>query len=407
MTSSKHWLFVVGLLLMAATANACPYCRLGSAGVVGAYDFAAPPDSTRDASSATTRPSEAANAAAPRSPSRAPEPPASVLPFGLSMSGGADVTNAYYHRGYLMGNHGVITQPFVTIFRPVVEDRRLSLTPYAGLWTDLQTDGTRNSGRNNGTATSGSAVATMFCCAVRPQGKSAGNSPWITPAQVPVPPGGSGLPLPGGPGAPTTTRAIPASGTSRDDGFSFYEADVSAGLALNFRPYFLDVRYTAYTYPNGALSGYQDVGAKLSVDLVPFFWRDLEPEASSFIFRPFVEVDRETNGLNRGAFTYIETGIEPSFQFPIGATRLGISLPATFGLSGAGFYTDARGSNEPLGYISAGLKMSMPLPIPADLGRWYLTGTVTYLHLDAYNLIVLNGRRQDQVIASLGLTFQL
>jgi hypothetical protein len=64
------------------------------------------------------------------------------------------------------------------------------------------------------------------------------------------------------------------------------------------------------------LSGYQEVGAKLSVDLMPLFSRNDRP--SAFIFRPFVEVDQETNGLNHGAYTYIETGIEPSFELPLG-----------------------------------------------------------------------------------------
>jgi hypothetical protein len=160
-----------------------------------------------------------------------------------------------------------------------------------------------------------------------------------------------------------------------------------------------------YKSRSHTLSGYQEVGAKLSVDLVPLFSPDDRP--SSFIFRPFVEVDRETNGLNRGAYTYIEAGIEPSFELPVGGTRLGVSLPATVGLSGTRFYTNANGSNDPLGYVSAGMKVSLPLQVPARFGNWYLTGTVTYLHLDAYNLIALNGSRQDEVIASVALSFRL
>lgn len=406
MNRTIRWFSLVGLLLMTATADACPFCRLGSSYLVGAYNLGIAPPDTQSTSSATTRPSTQSSNDSPHSASQTSPPPAPRLPLGLSIVGGADVTTAYYHRGYLMGDHGAITQPFLTICRPFVMEGQLSVTPYVGLWTDLQSNGTRNSGHNNGTAISGDAVATMFCCASRPTGKASVSSPWITPPDVPVPAGQSAVLLPGGPGGSASTTAVStASSTRQNESYGLYEADVTAGVTFNANPFSLDLRYTAYTYPDGALSGYQEVGAKFSIDLVPFLMRKDGPEG--FIIRPFVEIDQETNGLNRGNFTYIESGIEPSFDLPIGRTRLGISLPVTIGLSGAEFFTNANGSNDPLGYISAGMKASLPLPVPDRFGQWYLTGTVTYLHLDAYNLITLNGGRQDEVIASLGLSFRL
>lgn len=410
MLTAKRLLMLAAMLAVpSGIAKACPYCRLGSASLVGTYEEPGTTSSEAagSSSSATTRP--ASSAMGDNSPrATADDSKASRLPFGLSAAGGADMTTAYYHRGYLMGDHGAIAQPYLTLFRPVVEQTHLTVMPYVGVWTDFQEDGTRNSGSRNGTATSGVGTASMFCCASSAtSSKSSGTSPWITPAQVPVPPGGSGLLLPGGGGATSTTTAgsSTAAAPNSNPGFNAYEADITGGVAVNAGPFFLDVKYTAYTYPNGALSGYEEVGAKLSVDLAPLLLPHHEPEP--FLLRPFAEVDRETGGLNRGDFTYIETGLEPSFDVPIGRTEIGITLPVTFGLNGDRFYTNANGTNDPLGYMSVGMKFSVPLPVPARMGEWYLSASVMYLHLDAYNLLVLNGDRRDAVIGSVGIGFHL
>jgi hypothetical protein len=403
---------ILSLLLIAffirddAELSACPLCRLGAACVVGTYDQPVVANANTQANSPTTRPVAASQDHTLTPSSTALSAPKGVgrLPFGLSLSGGDDVTTAYYHRGYLMGNQGVITQPYLIISRPLVEARGLSITPYVGAWTDFQKGGTHNSGQNNGTASNGSETATMFCCPGPSSASSNGSSIWITPPDVPVAPGATSGPALPGLQSPAATTTTAAAGPSRDFGYGIYEADVTAGVAINAGPLFLDLKYTDYTYPDGALSGYQEIGARCSVDLIPLCLPSDRPR--SILFRPFLEVDRETNGLNQGEFTYAEAGVEPSGALRFGRTVVGVSLPVTVGLSASGFYKAPSGSNEIFGYISAGCKGTIPILVSRRYGNWYLSATATYLYLGADSLRILNSDHRNEVLGSLGLGFQ-
>lgn len=299
-----------------------------------------------------------------------------ALPFGLTVTGGADFTTAYFHRGYIMGDRGLIAQPYLNLAVPVVSNDDFSITPYVGGWVDIQSGGTHNSGVKNGTAVSSAgAVAPMPCCADDlVSSKSA-------PRRI-------------------RSASVPAAG---DSGYDVYETDVTAGVAIDRGPLFADLRYKIYTFPGGALSDYQEVGAKVSYDVVSF-WRG--PSAGSgFLLRPFVEFDHQIEGAARRKYDYLETGIEPSFTLPLGRTRVGISLPVDIGMSINNYYTASNGSNQTLGYYSAALKASIPLPVSPRFGSWYLTGTVTYLRLNADNLKVLNHNKADEVIGTLGVSF--
>ncbi len=397
-----------------AAAVACPYCRTGVASVVGTYDL---PSVSREHGidrprPPTTRPAGRGGTAAPADrpsvPAAAARPPADPpLPFGLSVSGGTDVASAYYHRGYLMGDRGAILQPYLSLARPLLQTGRFSLTPYAGTWMGLQEGGTHTGSAGNGTATSGSGTATMFCCSASPASRPGGSSAWITPPDVPIPAGG---PLgAAGIGAGTTAASGAAAvgrgvATGAASPFGLYEADLTGGLAINAGPLFCDLKYTDYTYPGGALQGYQEVGAKLSVDLARIV-RD-DADLLPVIVRPYIEVERETAGAGRTPFTYVAVGVEPAVAIPVGGRRIGLSVPVEVGLSATGFYQDADGSNAALGFDSVGLKVTVPLADSTRGGQWFVSGSVTVLHLDAANLRALNGGRAGETYGSLGVSFK-
>jgi hypothetical protein len=390
-----------------AALQACPLCRLGTASVVGTYaaqseflPFQGKFSTTQPAS----RPAGplAASIAAGESGGVDDSTPAAAqrLPLGVQLTGGTDVTSAYYHRGFLMSDGGVITQPYLSISRPFIASG-ISLTPYVGTWMDIQRGGTRTSGQRNGTASAGSGTGSMFCCPGSSSGGGGGSGPWITPPDVPVAAGGTPVIFGGG----GSTPAASGGSDSNDNHYALYEADIDAGVALNAGPLSLDFKYTAYTYPGGALYGFQEVGARLSFDAT-CLW--LTPQQrQSFMLRPFIEVEREVQGANTGQYTYVETGIEPSLTTWLGRVPVGISLPITVGLSANGVYESSDGANHGLGYESAALKLTVPLPVRESLGQWYFSISATYLHLDANNLEELNGGRKNEVVAAAGIGFRL
>ena len=355
---------------LARIASACPTCQLGASALVGAYD--ADPRACRSNAAPSTQP-----ATEPFDSGRAEDQDGHApLPFGLTVTGGADFTTAYFHRGYIMDDRGFIAQPYLNLAVPVVSREDFSITPYVGGWVDIQSGGTHNSGVKNGTAVSGGAIAPMPCCADD---------------------------LVSAKSAPRRIRASAATAAAGSSGYDVYETDLTAGVAIDRGPLFADLRYKIYTFPGGALSDYQEIGAKLSYD-VASFWRPVS-ESGGFLLRPFVEFDHQIEGAARRKYDYLETGIEPSFTLPLGRTRVGFSLPVDIGMSINNYYTASNGSNQTLGYYSAALKASIPLPVSPRFGSWYLTGTVTYLRLNADNLKVLNHNKADEVIGTLGISF--
>ena len=356
--------------IVAGRAAACPVCQLGAAAIVGTYNNAL--RACRLSAAPTTQPTTQPSGTAPLENEGHHE----LLPFGLTVAGGADFTTAYYHRGYIMDDQGFIAQPWLNLAMGAITKDQFALTPYVGGWADIQSGGTHTSGLRNGTAVSGAAIAPMPCCS---------DSLVVSKS------------------APRRSAGAGSSPTDGDTGYDVYETDVTAGVAIDEGPLFVDLRYRIYTFPGGALPDYQEIGAKVSYDLVSLLPQ--APSRGDFLVRPFVEFDHEIEGAARRKYNYLETGIEPSFVVPVGRTRIGVSLPVDIGMSVSNYYTTGGGSNQTLGFYSGAIKTTVPLPMPARFGSWYLTGTVTYLRLNADNLKVLNHGKADEVIGTLGVGF--
>jgi len=67
------------------------------------------------------------------SPARAAEEKG--LPF--SLSAGVDFPTAYYFRGFLQQDEGVITQPYANLYWKMYEGKDFSVTPWVGVWNSI------------------------------------------------------------------------------------------------------------------------------------------------------------------------------------------------------------------------------------------------------------------------------
>lgn len=72
---------------------------------------------------------------APSSASAAEEKEKKALP--LSVSAGVDFPTAYYFRGVLQQDEGLITQPYANLYLKLYEGKDFSITPWAGVWNSF------------------------------------------------------------------------------------------------------------------------------------------------------------------------------------------------------------------------------------------------------------------------------
>lgn len=56
----------------------------------------------------------------------------------LSLSGGVDMPSEYIFRGGVIQNEGVIAQPYATLTVKAYDSEDFAISPYAGIWSDLQ-----------------------------------------------------------------------------------------------------------------------------------------------------------------------------------------------------------------------------------------------------------------------------
>jgi hypothetical protein len=60
----------------------------------------------------------------------------------LFVSGGADVATAYFFRGYLQENQGLILQPYANLYVKMCESEDVKVTGYVGTWNSIQSENT-------------------------------------------------------------------------------------------------------------------------------------------------------------------------------------------------------------------------------------------------------------------------
>jgi hypothetical protein len=146
-----------------------------------------------------------------------------------------------------------------------------------------------------------------------------------------------------------------------------YETDwypvVSLGLPAGLS---LTTYYYFYTSPNDAFRTVQELNFKLK-------WDDSEA-LGRFAMAPYVNFAIETNrtsfGPDEGAG--VQLGVEPTlYSFEHDRYPLTFTFPVELGLAIDDYYEDANGSENAFGYLTWGLKVSVPLAfMPKALGEW-------------------------------------
>ncbi len=257
---------------------------------------------------------------------------------------------------------GFIVQPFATAALSWAGPNDITVTPYVTAFQSMQLDG-RSSLASSGVVASGSDVP---CSILHHHGSAAG---WVT-----------------------------VTGTGAD----WYQAEFMLGVVTAYRGLTVDVNYNFYAYPSGSFFPLQEVGTKVSYECASL-WRDPE-KATFFGLKPFAALYHETANRFDHEATYLETGIEPSYRFHLWNRNAGISVPIAAGMSIDNYYVNAQGDNEFFGYWSAGLHLSVPLPVPTKCGSWYLSASVRYYHFQAESLRAIAGH-PDEFVGKVGLSF--
>jgi len=183
----------------------------------------------------------------------------------------------------------------------------------------------------------------------------------------------------------------------------WYENDWYFGVAFDLAKNFnLNLSYWEFTSPNDGFGTSKNLQAKLAYNDVDAWG------GKGFALKPygivFIETDGKAgSGSDEGV--YIELGIEPTvYSFNSdSAYPVAISVPVKVGLGFSDFYED----DETLGFVSAGLKLSVPLAfIPSSYGSWSAYSSVTYYFygdgVDDFNKLAGDG--DDDIVAAFGVS---
>lgn len=335
-------------------AAACPKCKVAAGDLAGA-----------DSGSDVTGLDDA-------------RPTLSLFGQPVSVSLGADVTTAYFYRGYLQQDRGLIVQPYLTLSTTFETDSGWKVQPYLGWWNSLHDqaiDAPRGGhGRHN-------------------------HNPRTEQREVTINDPGHAGNL--NPHTHTYTADVFFPGTA-GTGKGWYEAQLMAGVTLIRGDWWLDLSYQPHFFPANTHDFVQELGGKLSYD-VAGFW-DSKPSAQrSLSVRPHLTVFRELSDDNGDENTYVEVGIEPTWRFRVFGQRAALSLPIVAAGSPDGFYYSNDGNDETFGYASAALRASLALPIPRKYGDWYLNGSLTYLQLVADSVQEGNRGDSEELIGTIGI----
>lgn len=291
-------------------------------------------------------------------------------PFkGFSFALGSDFSNAYYYRGYLQQDRGVVIQPFLTASANFKFGDDLEVQPYIG-WTN-----------------------TFFTQdnADIPAAHSGGIPRGFKSRVVETPGEGGGPPS-------FEVQLVPTS-----DGDGWYESDVMAGVTIYYKDLYIDINYHVHIFPTDVHDAMQEIGGKISYDIVGL-WDDTPALQRKFSLRPGFMLYHETSDQNGDQETFMEVSIEPIWRFEAFGRKAAVSMPIALSGSGDGYYVDADDfDTQKLGYFSTAIKGSISLPVDEKFGDWFLNGSITYLHLISDGLQEFNRGSSDEIVGSMGI----
>ncbi len=177
-------------------------------------------------------------------------------------------------------------------------------------------------------------------------------------------------------------------------------SDVMVGGVVSGHAFSLDARYAFFTMNQTMRSDVHELGFKFSYDVVA----DSGGPPSAIAVKPFAGVYFDLYDQEGTQNTFINLGLEPSWKCEWAGFKIGLSLPAEWGLGARGYYLNADGANAPFGYFATGPAASVLLPC-TGCGLWFLNASVQYLHLAADSVVQINGGDRDVCIGKIGLSF--
>jgi hypothetical protein len=307
----------IGCSLLAAVANACPYCKV-----------------TRDELGILDIPE--ANVEAASQPAKE-----EGLRFGFS----ADVASGYFHHGYMMQDRGLAFQPAIAVSTQPIVRGDWVFEPYL-VWTN-----TFNTEESPGYA-----------------GGHDGHSRTEQKYEQYLDEPHAGNPLPH-----YHSRLVDV--ISYDDaGGGWFESELRPGVRVSRGPLAVDLLIKGHVYPSDFHDTIIEIGAKTSYELDSLWSSERNRD---FGLRATVMVTHELKDDNGSRDTIIETTLEPIYRFSFKDKRGSISAPVTLGMSPNGFYRGSDLDDELFGFVSIGIEASVPLPVDAKYGRWFLNAGVT------------------------------
>jgi hypothetical protein len=273
---------------------------------------------------------------------------------GLDVHGlvGVDFPTEYISRGLVLEDQGFIAQPYMELDFTLFQNKDATLSKaigFAGIWNSLHSQHT-----DAGLATAD---------------PDTGDRP------------------------PTTTDM-------------WYEFDWYVGFAFDIADFNLNLSYWEFISPNQGFGTSKNLQAKLSYNDTKL-WN--HGKDTGFALKPygivFVETDGKAgSGSDEGV--YIELGIEPTvYTLAASSTYpVALSVPVKIGLGFSDFYED----DDALGFISGGLKASVPLAFMGTrYGAWSATAGVYYYYygegVDDFNKGTGDG--DDDIVGTLGVSF--
>jgi len=192
---------------------------------------------------------------------------------------------------------------------------------------------------------------------------------------------------------------------------SFYEADIYMGLDWTFKALTIRTAYDAHPSPNGSFATIHEVEVSAWYDDAEL-WKST---GLPFKLAPHAGLYRELRDNNNTPFlrsdprrldTYIEAGITPQVSIsPMGEKMpITISAPVTMGFSPDHYYDlSGLGHTASIGYLSASLIGSIPVPIPERFGHWQYEASLNYMHDYAQDARIANHNKDNLVWFQTGV----
>jgi hypothetical protein len=310
---------------------------------------AAPSASRAQETTATPSPQATPEQIQPGAGAESPKPENGLDVHGLV---GVDFPTHYISRGLVLEDQGFIAQPYLEMDFTLFENKDASVskgTFFFGIWNSLHSQHT-DAGLANADPDTG----------VRP-------------------------------------------GVTTD---MWYEFDWYLGAAFDMGDFNLNLSYWEFLSPNQGFGTSKNVQAKLAYNDTKL-WN--HGKDSGFALKPYVIGFLETDGKAGSGSDeglYVELGVEPTV-YTLGSSStypLALSVPVKVGLGFSDFYED----DDVLGYVSVGLKASVPLAfMPSRYGAWSASAGVYYYFygegVDDFNKGTGDGN--DDIVGTVGVSF--